>query len=509
MELRDRFSEFIRALPLAHRVVIVAAAAGLLMGGLMFARWVTAPSWTVLYSGMDDGTIAEAIDELESQGVPYQLEGGGSTILVPRERLYTTRARLAQAGLSGRPTPKGYEILDSQGLSVSDFKQRVDYQRALEGELSKTLGAMEPVKAATVHLVMPDKQLFVEREEQLPVTASVLLQTRRDLSVDEIDTVTFLVSSAVEGLEPDEVTVADADGTVLHAPGDTSGPAGITNRQLRHTREFESALAADLSSLLARVTNDDRAAVVVRASLNYDERTIEQETFGPGDGVMRSEATENETFAGTDGGVAPGGLVGVDGGPVNVTQGETDYDREQASREFAVDRLLERTDAAPGGIEKLSVAIVMDDGSLTGVDVPPVAEVEELVSAALGLDPARGDTLAVSTVPFPTLDEAEEAGTGLTGFLTDLLPRAIAGLVLLLVSVALFLMSRGRRRTVADQPMWGRVELGAGGEPEMVEVGSLEGATPEANVTQDLHELVQRQPEEIASLLRGWLADRR
>lgn len=508
MELRDRLSEFVRALPLAHRVVIVAAAAGLLMGGLMFARWVTAPSWTVLYSGLDDETVAQAIDELEGQGVPYQLEGGGSTILVPRDSLYTTRARLAQAGLSGKPTPKGYEILDSQGLSVSDFKQRVDYQRALEGELSKTLSAMEPINAATVHLVMPEEELFVEQEEELPVTASVLLDTERALDVDEIDTVTFLVSSAVEGLEPDEVTVADADGTVLHAPGDTNGPAGITSRQLRHTREFEAALAGDLSSLLERVTNDDRAAVVVRADLNFDEVTTEAETFGPGDGVLRTEQTENETFTGTEGGVTPGGLVGVDGGPINVTDGETDYEREQAAREFAVDRILERTDAAPGNVERLSVAIVMDDGSLTGVDVPPVAEVEELVSAALGLDPGRGDTLAVSTVPFPTLEAPQDDGAGLTGLVTDLLPRVIAGLVLLLVSVALFLMTRGRRRSIADEPMWGRVELGAGGDAETVELGALEG-TAEANVTQDLHELVQRQPEEIASLLRGWLADRR
>jgi flagellar M-ring protein FliF len=107
-------------------VVIVAAAAGLLMGAVVFARWITAPSWTVLYSGLDDATVAAAIDELEGQGVPYELENGGSTIMVPRDALYITRARLAESGLSGKPTPKGYELMDNQGLSVSDFKQRVD-----------------------------------------------------------------------------------------------------------------------------------------------------------------------------------------------------------------------------------------------------------------------------------------------------------------------------------------------------------------------------------------------
>lgn len=511
MELRDRLSEFLRALPLAHRVVIVAVAGGLLMGAVVFARWITAPSWTVLYSGLDDTTVAAAIDELESQGVPYELANGGSTIMVPRDALYTTRARLAESGLSGKPTPKGYELMDNQGLSVSDFKQRVDYQRALEGELTKTLSAMDAVRGATVHLVLPDKALFVEKEAQMPVTASVLLDTKRPLDPDEIDTVTFLVSSAVEGLEPNEVTVADTKGIVLHAPGDSTGPAGITSRQLRQTREYEQALAADLGSLLQRVTGDDRAAVVVRANLNFDERTTEQETFGPGDGVLRNEDTTNETFTGTEGGVVPGGLVGVDGGPVGNTTGATDYQREEGSRELAVDRLLEKTSAAPGDVEKLSVAIVMDDGSLTGIDVPPVGEVEALVNAALGLDPARGDTIAVSTVPFPALEDAKDAAGGMD-FLGDLLPRAIAGLVLLLVSVALFLMSRGRRRGM-DEPTWGRVELTSGEGGEAFEIQGLEpiavAGPPEQNVTQDLNELVERQPEEIASLLRGWLADRR
>lgn len=509
MELRDRLSEFIRALPLVHRVVIIGVVLAVAAGSLVFVRWIGAPSWTVLYSGLDEATVAEAINELETQGVPYQLERGGSTIMVPRDKLYLTRARLAESGLSGRPTPKGYELLDSQGLSVSDFKQRVDYQRALEGELSKTLSAMAPVKAATVHLVMPDKQLFVQSEAELPVSASVLVDTIRPLGPDEIDTVTFLVASAVEGLEPTEITVADARGTVLHAPGDAAGPAGVTSRQLRYTREFELALAADLSSLLKRVTGDDRAAVVVRANLNYDERTIEAEMFGPGEGVLRNESLENEEFTGTQGSIRPGGTVGVDGGPIGGTQGESDYNREERTRELAVDRVLERTSAAPGAIEKLSVAIVMDDGSLTGVDVPPAAEVEGLVSAALGLDPARGDTLAVSSVPFPTLEATTDDIAGMGGFLADLLPRVLAGLVLLMVSAALFMMSRGRRRVAGDEPVWGRVEIGAGGQTDTIELGALEAASPEQSLTQDLHELVERQPEEIASLLRGWLADRR
>lgn len=231
MDLRDRITGFVRELPVAQRVGIVAAVAALAMVGVVFVRWVTTPSYTVLYSGLDDTAVASVIDGLETQGVPYRLEAGGSRVLVPREQLYPTRAALAADGVGGRTTPPGYELLDGQGLSVSDFRQRVDYQRALEGELARTLTAMDGIREATVHLVMPEEELFAE--QQKPVTASVLLGTQRTLQQAEIEAVTFLVASSVEGLEVDQITVADASGTVLHAPGATGGASVATNRNLR------------------------------------------------------------------------------------------------------------------------------------------------------------------------------------------------------------------------------------------------------------------------------------
>lgn len=509
MELRDRITEYIKALPLAHRVVIVGMGALLVMGGVLFAQWITSPSYTVLYANLDDPTVAQVISELETAGIPYQLEAGGSRVLVPRDQLYRTRANLASSGISGSPTPKGYELLDEQGLNVSDFRQRVDFKRALEGELAKTLAAMDQVNAATVHLVIPERVLFEEAAQ--PPSASVMLDTRGELSPDEVDTVAFLVSSAVEGLEPDQVTVADINGRVLHAPGDAAGAAGVTNRQLRHTREFEQALAGDIGNLLERITGDRRASVVVRAELGFDETTTESETFDPASAVATREQIVNEIYLGTQ--LVPGGLVGVDGGAV-TDGGETDYTREESVREFGVDRIVETTVSAPGGVEQISVAIVMDDGSLTGAPVPPVAEIEELVTAALALDPARGDSLAVSTLPFPTVPETdlgEETGS----LLDDLLPRALGVLVLLIVSIGLFLMTRGRRLGQPDA-VWGPVELGSGmGAGGALGDGGLplELAAPEedadATLQADVHELVQRQPEEIAALLRSWLADSR
>lgn len=505
-DARQRATEFIKALPVAHRVLIVSALAGLVMAGMVFAKWVTTPSYTVLYSGLTNEAVAASIEQLETLGVPYKLEGGGSTVLVPRDQLYTTRASLAAEGLSGSTTPPGYELLDSQGLSVSDFRQRVDYQRALEGELSKTLMAMNGVNSATVRLVLPEEELFAENQE--PVTASILLNTTRELNDQEVETVTFLVSSAVEGLTPDSITVADARGNVLHAPGDAGGTSVTSNRNMRQTRDFEQALAADIKALLAGAGGAP-ASVVVRASLNFDERQTETETYDPDNQVTTSEQVITEEYEGV--GARPGGAVGVDGGPVpDIAGQENTYSKEQATREFGVSRTTAQTISAPGAVDRLSVAVVMDDGSVTGADVLPAGEAEDLISAAVGLDEARGDTLAVSLMPMPRIEDAavEEEPEGLLA----MLPQIVAAVVLLLVCLALVLMTRRRKAATpelvlpdtmpAELQTFDIDELGAGNHA-LQPVGapqSLEG---------EVRELVQSQPEEIALLLRSWLADRR
>jgi flagellar M-ring protein FliF len=295
---------------------------------------------------------------------------------------------------------------------------------------------------------------------------------------------------------------------VLHAPGDGAGSTAVTSRHMRQTREFEEALSTDLTRLLATVTNGTPASVVVRATLNYDEAETQTETFNPASQVALREQVSMEQFDGT--GAAPGGIVGIDGGPIGDVGlgGESTYAKDEQLREYGVDRTTARTITAPGSVERLSVAIVMDDGTETGVLVPEIGAVEQLVTAALQLDPARGDAIAVTQLPLPAPGELEVLPEAEPGML-DLLQQIVAVVVLLLVGLALFLMSR-RRKAVEAMPVVAptRVlptapELLGGDETEVYE------PNPAAAIQADVAELVQRQPEEIATLLRGWLADRR
>jgi flagellar M-ring protein FliF len=425
-----------------------------------------------------------------------------------KSEVHRARAALATAGVQSGSAPEGYELLDNQGLNVTDFKQQIDYQRALEGELSRTLVAMDGVSSATVHLVLPEDTLFAD--SQNAPEASVLVDGPRKLTALEVETITFLLASSVEGLDPSGITVADVDGEVLHAAGEESMSSTTSNRNLRMTTDFEHTLAADVQGLLDVAIGPNLASVVVRADLDFDEYSSESETYAPDSAVVLKEYRVDETFTGT--GDAAAGTVGVDGAATGVTDAldESNYTRTEATSESVIDREVTKTVRAPGAIRSLSVAVVMDNGSITGAVVPTPQEVEALVAAALGMDPERGDSVVVSSVAFPAPVEVvadPETPTATAAGGNDMIPQITGGLALLVVAVALLMLTRGKK--ASDSPSMDPTALPSpgrvGGSGAYVAPASL----GPSRAQEDVVGLIERQPQEVAVLLRSWLADRR
>ncbi len=488
MPTKDRLVALVRSLPPAQRAGLAVAALVLVMAAIPFFQWITTPSYTLLYSGMDDRQLAEVTDQLDAGGVSYRLEG--ARVMVPRDDLHRIRASLAQAGVSATPAVTGYELLDNQALGVSDFRQRVDLQRAWEGELTRTLVAMDVIESASVRLVIPEDSLFAE--QRTPATASVLVGTRGSLDTGQIEAITLLISSAVEGLDPSDVTIADTRGQVLHSPGDGAA-GGFADRHQRHTREFEAALAADLTQLLHRATNAP-ASAVVRARLDFDEIETQSEQFD-GEGVPLREHTLSERSEGST--PTAGGVIGVDGGPL-ADASEGTYERDEATREFGVGRTTTRTVQAPGTVQQLNVAVVVDEAATLSD-----AQLESLIAAAAGHDAARGDQIAITRVATPPGPDALPVEPGWD--LVELIQRIVALLVLVAIAVGLLLMLRRRIDRPAERVVPAHVQT----------PWELQGQRDEQDredhraIRQEVSELVERQPEEIASLLRSWLADRR
>jgi flagellar M-ring protein FliF len=501
-----------------QKAVVGVAAVGVVLGGLFFMSWAAKPSYAPLYTDLDASDAAAITEQLDARGTGYELADGGRTVLVPRKDLYQLRIDMSAAGLPEGGT-QGYALLDKQGITASEFRQRVDYQRALEGELTRTITAIDGVDAAKVHLVIPEEDLFSNDERQ--PTASVLVKTKagKKLAPGQVRSIVHLVSSSVEGLVPEQVTVADDKGTMLAAPGEDGLTAAANDARSEQTAAFEQDLARSVQQMLEPVTGSGGAIVRVRADLDFDQRSTRTERYEPVEGLPpATEATSRETYTGA---AAPvGGVLGPDGLPIMPGGGESTYEKEQAQVANALSTVSEEVKTAPGQVRRMSVAVLLDGNA------GPVNEdaVRNLVAAAALLDLERGDELEVTTMAFDTtaadaaaeeLAAAEEAERR-----AELMALIRNVAIILVVALALFLAYRSSRKQrrepialtegypLADDLLDLESEENVGAfkpAPQALEPAEIR----RLEIQTEVADLVDRQPEEVAQLLRGWLADRR
>lgn len=512
-----------------QKVVAIVGTGALLLAGFLVFRWAATPSYAPLFSNMASTDASAVIQELDAQGVPYKLSNGGNTIMVPSDQVYSTRINLSGQGL---PTAGegGYSILDDQGLSTSQFKERTDFKRAMEGELAKTIQAIDGVEAAVVHLAMPEKNVFTE--DQDPTTASVLVKTRAGMTLnpEQVQAIVNLVSASIDGLETDKVTVADASGKVLSSPGTAAGGGGYTQNQNQLVVDYQNRLVGQVQSMLDRVLGPGNATAQVTAQLSFDKTKTETTDYSDNDGLALSERTTTQRLRNATPDAAADGVLGPDGqtdvGAAGAAAGST-FNETTRTADNAVDKQIEVREAAPGKLEKLGVGVVLDTRALAGRDP---AEIEALVTSTLGLDEQRGDTITVSSLPFDRttedatkaeLEASEEAAAKAERM--DLIRNGgLIGLVALLV-LAAWIQSRKRAKARAEATEYvveqlrrdaqDRQALAAAQVPA-VETSpamlALEAQEQDRSnqVRDEIAALVDRQPEDVAQLLRGWLVER-
>src|SRR3712207_378068 len=262
---------------LGQKVVIGLLVAALGLGGFYFYSWITTPTMAPLFSNLASTDASAIVDELNAGGVAYELADGGATIMVANDQVYDLRLQMSGKGLpAGSDT--GYALLDEQGITTSEFQQQVQYQRAIEGELANTLEALDGVSEAVVHVALPEEEVFASDEAE--PTASVLLDLERgtQLSGEQVASITNLVSSSIEGMEPEQVTVSDSTGQLLSAAGTgLTSAAGDARSQMES--DYELRLAANAQALLDRVLGPGNAEVSVRADLDMSQRDSTATTY--------------------------------------------------------------------------------------------------------------------------------------------------------------------------------------------------------------------------------------
>lgn len=398
---------------------------GLLVGLLVlavglavaFLGWSQAPEYAVVYTGLDDADAAQIVEKLQEAKIPYQLGNDGS-ILVPREQVHEVRLTMAGEGL-----PKGgsigFEVFDGSMLGMTEFSQEVNYRRALEGELARTISSLEAVDQARVHLVIPKQSLYVS--QQVPPSASVVikLSPSATLTPAQVRSIRYLVSSSVEGLQPEDCTIVDTAGNTLAAGGEgvaESLALETSAQQLRAQSEYERAMEMELTSMLEQLVGPGKAVVRVSAEIDWDKVETVSESYAPEiqTGVLRSAQESVETYVGSTG----PGEVPVAGFEANVgaaaqnapeglaTSGQSgSWERRESIQNYEISRLEQKVVKAPGSLRRITVSALVD-----GITDPQViADIEEALAAAVGISEARGDVISVKGLPFDRTYLEEEA----------------------------------------------------------------------------------------------------
>ncbi len=518
-DLVGRLGGAVKGFTLAQRTLAIIGVAVLVLGAVALSSWLARPTLTPLFSGLSGTDAAAVVDELSAAGVAYELADGGSTVLVPAKDVYRQRVAMAAAGLPADVDGAGYSLLDDMPMTSSEFQQETTYRRAVEGELARTISAMDGVDTATVRLAIPEDTVFVE--ETAAPTASVFIRPRTGatLSGDQVQAVVHLVSAGVPGMAPADVAVVDASGTVLSAVGEEPGTGRVDER----TAAYEERVRAAVQALLDPLVGRGNAAVTVSAELDMAEtqRTVEEFSATP-DTPPLGSSTRTEEYTGTGGGAA--GVLGPDNIAVpQGGQGEGTYRSENEDVTNAVNKSTEVTRLAPGGVVRQSVSVAVNTAAAGAIDM---ASLQAAVAAAAGVDTERGDTLSVQRMAFDTTaaDAAQEALAAADAAeeraAQSALVRqaAIAGVVLLLAVVVAVALARRSRRARREAVDLGQLETATA-----LPMPSLEGPDeddlpvlppapvpvepdPAARKRAEVTALADEDPAEVAELLRGWMS---
>jgi flagellar M-ring protein FliF len=503
----------------------------------------------LLYSNLDlkeAGSITQALD---AGGIKYEVKGDGSTILVPRDQVASTRLMLSSKGL---PTAGsvGYEIFDNQSaMGQTDFVQQLNRQRALEGELARTIRSLDGITSARVHLVLPKRQLFEEDAEQ--PSASVSLGVGgREPGPDNVRAVQNLVAGAVPGLKPDRVTVIDQHAKTLSG-GDTGMAAEADGRK----SEVEQRIAKQVKTLVEGVVGAGKARVNVTADIDLAQVTTHKEVFDPDGQVTRSESTTDENSKeGSSGGVTqssaaakiPGGSPVDPGGDTSNASG-----KQESTTNYEISKTVTTEVREPGAVKKIAVAVAVDGvtgpagkkgkpGAYTPRSAAEMAQIEQLVRTAVGYDQTRGDQVTVVNVKFPTLDDPDgvTSANPLMGFDKNDVMRAAELGVMAVVAILMMLfivrpllkgaMGGGGPMAMLGGPGGAARGGGPGGQPmqisidpatgqqialpppgneqleQKIDIARIEGQVKASSVKR-VAEFVDKHPEESVSIIRTWL----
>ena len=509
-----------------QRYTILGVAALLMISILGWSYWYgSKPDMVPLFTNMEAKDAGEVAAKLKEAKIKYEVQETqkGTTILVPSQNVHNARLDMATQGLPRGS--KGFEIFDDSKLGVTEFQNKVNYLQALQGELTRTIEKIESVESARVHIVLPEDSLYKKNEK--PATASIMLKLKpsAQLTKKEVKGIVNLTARSVQGLLPENITIVDDTGKILNDPDENEdkGVGNTTLTQLDMTKKVQDRMQKDVQSLLDQALGEGKAFVRVNVQLDFDQRQTDKQTFTPvvdDSGIIRSSQDLSEEYNGTSSNPA-GGVAGATSnipGYVASNNSNAQYAKKESTKNYEINEEKQKIVASPGSIKRLTIAVLVnDDVTRTQQD-----SINRAVSSAVGLDGARGDTISVEPLPLSTelVDKKakEEQAQKDKDQRTFYMQVGALLLVLLAIGAGVFYYRRKTRlareaeeeavyqaQLEADRREAERAAAIAAGEVKEDEL--TEEEQERLSERQALEELIRNKPEEVAQLVKTWLAD--
>ncbi len=533
-------------LPLSQKIALPLLAFGCMTLIMFVSNWATQPEYAVLYSNLSDADASGVVDKLKDMKIGYRLTNDGKTVEVTPPRIvHEVRLDMASSGLP-KGDQVGYELWNEAKLGLSSFGENINYVRAVQGELERTILKIEGVAAARVHITTPKRSVFASRD--VPPTASVLLKLKAgtELTPQQTKGISHLVAGSIERLTPEGITILDQFGKMLNEKKDSQATDGVDLTSLQYQREIENSYSKRIETMLAEILGHGRSVARVTASIDFSKLEKEEESYDPAGTVMRSERSVEEN-SGTS---VEGGVPGILSNLTNQTGilaggAEGNNKRRESLKNYEISRAVSKIVKNPGKIDRLSVAVLVD-GQYVEVDTGAVDEegsaikekrylpltpemvrkVDNLVKQTVGFDAARGDTVTVENIRFVEPDESLLTVLEKTALeqklwsMTEWLPALLLFIVTLFIVIkpmVKFLVTPSDAEVDLSRLLpAGIEELEAELEAERAKLSSTpERAKPAIDIEEletllaDNSRMVKDNPQQAALLIRYWLNDGR
>lgn len=473
-------------------------------------------SYALLYAGLAPDEAGRLIEQLKADKIPYQITNAGTAIEVPEAKVHETRLSLAQKGLP-KGSGVGFELFDKQNFGATSFVEQMNYRRALQGELARTIMALDEVESARVHLAIPERSLYKQNDEPASASVALKLKPGRKLLPGQVRGIVHLASNSVEGLGPEHVTVIDESGNVLSVSDDASG-------QLDAQTSMEKSLEHRVREVVERLVGTGHVAVVVTAEMDYAKTDRTEEQFDK-EGALRSESRTEERAGGAVDPTGTGGVAGARGnlpgapGPTTTGAGTGTIGAGKIAetKNYEISRVVQHTVGPAQRVKQLHLAILVDQPEKTPRTVEELARISALAREAAGLSKERGDSIEVHSAPFAVTPADIEPAPVKTNWplpISPILTAAAGGALFLVFVVALLLVmrSRSKKRKAAVQKSLpirvGELDGGSSGSSPALPSSSPMAALPPGKSPRELAlEAVKGDAERAARVVASWLLE--